>query len=194
MLDPNTTQASCHFAGFCALKPADQAAWAGAIASFLAAVVALGIALSGGIVKRWQRQKDGRALAAYIATELFTVYNGLGKSITYIEKFDDPGDGLMKENLFGFAASTDGYLLAPILHAKVDQFGLLPSDIGEELAGAVGSFTACMQAVDKFAAEIRTTEPPKWNDFCRPILEQLRQTKDNMDRAVKYCRKVGGDL
>jgi hypothetical protein len=51
MVDPQTVASTCHYVGFCALKSADQAAWASAIGSFLAALVALGIALSGGVAK-----------------------------------------------------------------------------------------------------------------------------------------------
>jgi hypothetical protein len=193
MTDPQVVVSTCHYLGFCALKTADQAAWASAIGSIAAAVVALGIALSGGIVRQFQRRSDGRALAAYLATDLFAVYQTLEKAIDYIESFLNTGEGLLKNDLFAFAASTNGDLAGSVLESKVDQYGKLPSGIGEELAGAVGSLEACRRAVSAFAGNVRNTKPADWAELCRPILEQLRQTKGNMRRAKDHCCYVEGD-
>jgi len=156
-------------------------------------VTALGIAVSGGIVHQVQRKADGRALAAYLATDLYTVYQTLEKAIAYIESFLDTGDGLLKNDLFAFAASINGDLAGTVLESKVDQYGKLPFGIGEELAGAVGSLEACRRAISGFAGNVRSTKPKDWAEFCRPILEQLRQTKGNLEHAKDYCRSVGGD-
>lgn len=185
---------TCQYIGFCALKPADQAAWAAAIGSIAAAVVALGIAVSGGIARSFQRHKDGRALAAYLSSEVIFVYHALGSAITYIERFLSHQDNMLPNELGAFARETNARLMGPLMNSKVDRFGKFPSDVGEELAGAVGSLEMCRFAVSKFAGELRSTKPENWRSFSAPILEQLKQTKGNMERAVAYCRKVGGDM
>jgi hypothetical protein len=196
MVEPQEVVATCHFVGFCALKTADQAAWAGAVGSFFAAFVALGIAVSGSIGKAIQRRKDGRALAAYIHADLFTAYHSIGKAIANISEFRKHPDtvSILSNDLIAFTADVLAGMMIPILQSKVDQFGKLPSDIGEELAGAVGSMGMSRAAVERFAARVRQTQPAQWDGFCQDILDQLHQTRGNMKRAVAYCRKVGGDL
>jgi hypothetical protein len=194
MVDPQTVASTCHYVGFCALKSADQAAWASAIGSFLAALVALGIALSGGVAKHLQRRRDGRALAAYIHTDLYTTYNSIEQAAARIELFLLTQDGISDpSDLAAYARDATAGMMAPVLESKVDQFGKLPSDIGEELAGAVGSLSICRAAVERFAYKIRQTEPARWESFCSEILSQLNLTLGNMKRAVDYCRQVGGD-
>jgi hypothetical protein len=194
MIDPQAIASTCHYVGFCALKTSDQAAWASAIGSILAAVVALGIALSGGVGRLWQRREDGRMLAAFLANEVFTVYHTLGKAIEYIERFSTTGDGALANELSAFARDVSADLMAPVMESKFDKFGNLPSDIGEELAGAIGSLGMCRRGIDKFSTELRSTEPAKWSGLIEPILAQLRQTRANMERAKDFCRRVGSDL
>lgn len=186
MIDPHVASAS--------MTTADRAAWASAIGSVAAAVVALGIALSSGIAHRIARSRDGRALAAYLAADVHAVDAVLEHAISYIEKFleGDPNT-LMKLELAAFAAQTNAGLAGSVLEAKVDQFGVLPNGIGQKLAGAVGSLSVCRGVVGRFAGEIRMTVPPKWQEFCEPILNQLSKTKSNFRPTRDYCRKVVGN-
>ncbi|MDR3445943.1 hypothetical protein [Dyella sp.] len=175
------------------LTATDQGTWFAGLGAFAAAVVALGIALSDGRRRGNERQRDGRALAAYLATEIYSVYHTLGKAIAYIERFLSHQDNALANELMAFARDINADLVGSAMEAKVDQFGKLPSDIGEELAGAVGSLEMCRAAIGKFAADLRKTKPEDWKAFCQPILDQLLQTRGNMERTKDYCRKVGGD-
>jgi hypothetical protein len=191
MLEPQAAAATCHFVGFCTLKSADQAAWAGAIGSFFAALVALGIAVSGGVGKALQRRKDGRALAAYIHADLYRAYDSLEKAIAKVDEFKEGRAviGVTPDALASFVRDIGAGMFATILSSKVDQFGKLPFDIGEELAAAVGSMGVARAAVERFL-NVLTTPIGKQDEFCGEILDKLLRTRRNMERAVAYCRKV----
>lgn len=188
MADPQTVALTCHYMGFCAIKNADQAAWASAIGSIGAAIVALGIALSGGVVRWLQRRRDGRALAAYIAADVDRVCVALDRAATYIEEIlCGNADFLMRADLMGFAATNTADLGGGVLEAKVDRFGLLPGRMGQELAGAVGSLDVCRADVGRFAIGIRQTVPGRWKDFSQPILDRLRRSRKTFERTRRYC-------
>lgn len=191
MADPHAVSAACQYLGICVHSSADAAAWAAAIGSIGAAVVALGIATYGGLAQGRQRKREGKALAAYIAGDVARVRMGLLGAISLIRmKLRQNPIEWHKENLAPFAANYNAMLTGAVIQAKVDRFGLLPGEMGLELAAVAGSLEGLQSGISQFANSLQQLNLTQAQALFTPTLESLSRTLRDIERTHQYCERV----
>ena len=129
------------------LNAEEQGTWAAAIGSFLAVVIA--IFLSTRDIKKRDRQRtaDARALASYLRTEVTTIFFKIPSLLIYLEGLRDGRIGQSPSELDWLRSTVDEICDSQVLEHKVDRFGVLPDNIGEQLAAATGSLQRARKAV-----------------------------------------------
>lgn len=167
-----------------------QGAWAAAIGSFAAVFIAIVLSTRDFRERQRQRTFDARALASYLRTDVTTIFQHIPSILTYLEGLRDQKIGQTSDDLNWLRNRADQLFDSKNLESKVDLFGVLPGNIGEQLAAATGSLQRGKAALHFVADNIRTTPPAKYEELTSYASEVLVKLKVELRPMVDFCTLV----
>jgi|SRR6185437_3636429 len=167
-----------------------QGAWAAAIGSFAAVLIAIVLSTRDFRERQRQRTVDARALASYLRTDVTTIFNKIPSLLTYLEGLRDQQIGQTPDDLNWLRNRADQLFDSKVLESKVDRFGVLPDNIGEQLAAATGSLQRAKTAVHYVADNIRTTRPAQYRELMSYAGDVLVELKVDLRPMVDFCTLV----
>ena len=166
------------------------AIWIGAISTAIASIIALWLGLRDGKRRREERERDARALIAYLSCDLEVVHNCLEWLLHLGEDMIRSCGTFLPADLEGMSQSTSASLNAQRLRDHADRFSVLPDPLAVHLSAAVGRLDGIASQTHQIALKIGSLSSDQHTSLLCPWSNDILAALSDLKPVLEYRNKI----
>ena len=170
------------------------ATWIGAISTATASVIALWLGLRDGFRRRSERNRDARALLAFLSRDLEVIDRCL---LDFLRKMDVIGNrdfSVSQEELNEMSRDATSLLDSENLKSRVDHFVLLPKTIAVRLSAIAGRLRLIIEQTERIVVTWGTArQTQQFRDFVGTYVDELIAARADLRPVLEYWKRINDE-
>lgn len=170
------------------------ATWIGAISTATASIIALWLGLRDGCRRRSERNRDARALLAFLSRDLEVIDRCL---LDFLRKVDDIGNRnflVPQDELNEMSKDATSLLGSENLKSRVDHFVLLPKAVAVRLSAAAGRLRLIIEQTERIVVTQGTArQTQQFRDFVGSYVDELIAAREDLRPVLEYWKRINDE-